>query len=565
MPRVERSRSPHGALAPTPSSLSRVIGRHALSGRVWLEEAASDIGLQELRRRASSATQLPQSDVVLLLGLERLEGPDADKRWESLLTGAGGETVEVLLVALVGECEEISEEIEEDMHNFMDKLGPYNALPLWPAIGRSKRCCVGAFRRVAGPKDSKQDFIRHLPDLERCLRPYISLSLLKDAGFFYHNIWNGWGFVLPWADASLLDDLNVIKHFVDLDCTMLRYASHRLRNDAALLRRALAKYNDEFALDELQDCRDVALAAVSRSGISLQIMSPELQDCRDVVIAAVTRDGSALAFASPEMQGCRDVVLVAVAQTGRALQFASPEIQGCRDVVLVAVAQRADALEFVSPEMQGYRDVVLAAVAQRADALEFASPEMKGCRDVVLAAVAQDGRALEFASPEMKGCRDAVLAAVSQDGRALKFAFPEMQGYRDVVLAAVAQDGRALEFASPEMQGCRDVVLAAIAQTGWALQYASHEMQGRRDVVFAAVSQAGGALRYASCELRGCRDVAFAAVSQDGWALYHVTVIMKPIIMWMTSQKPGSFFNLRCTGCGHRDGCRDSRDDLPKC
>ena len=517
MPRVERSRSPHGALAPTPSSLSRVIGRHALSGRVWLEEAASDIGLQELRRRASSATQLPQSDVVLLVGLERLEGPDADKSWEGLLTGAGGETVEVSLVALVGECEEISEELEEDMYDFMNKLGPYNALPLWPAIGRSKRCCVGAFRRVAGPKDSKQDFIRHLPDLERCLRPYISLSLLKDAGFFYHNIWNGWGFVLPWADASLLDDLNVIKHFVDLDCTMLRYASHRLRNDAALLRRALAKYNafDKFAFDELQDCRDVALAAVSRSGISLQIMSPELQDCRDVVIAAVTRDGSALAFASPEMQGCRDVVLVAVAQTGRALQFASPEIQGCRDVVLVAVAQRADALEFVSPEMQGYRDVVLAAVAQRADALEFASPEMKGCRDVVL--------------------------------------------------AAVAQDGRALEFASPEMQGCRDVVLAAIAQTGWALQYASHEMQGRRDVVFAAVSQAGGALRYASCELRGCRDVAFAAVSQDGWALYHVTVIMKPIIMWMTSQKPGSFFNLRCTGCGHRDGCRDSRDDLPKC
>ena len=417
MPRVERSRSPHGALAPTPSILSRVIGRHAFSGEVWFEEAASDIGLQELRRRASSATQLPQSDVVLLLGLERLEGPDADKRWESLLTGAGGETVEVLLVALVGECEEISEEIEEDMHNFMDKLGPYNALPLWPAIGRSKSCCVHAFRRVAGPEDSEQDFIRHLPDLERCLRPYISLSLLKDAGFFYHNIWNGWGFVLPWADASLLDDLNVIKHFVDLDCTMLRYASHRLRNDAALLRRALAKYNafDKFAFDELQDCRDVALAAVSRSGISLQIMSPELQDCRDVVIAAVTRDGSALAFASPEMQGCRDVVL------------------------------------------------------------------------------------------------------------------------------------------------------AAIAQTGWALQYASHEMQGRRDVVFAAVSQAGGALRYASCELRGCRDVAFAAVSQDGWALYHVTVIMKPIIMWMTSQKPGSFFNLRCTGCGHRDGCRDSRDDLPKC
>ena len=517
MPRVERSRSPHGALAPTPSILSRVIGRHAFSGEVWFEEAASDIGLQELRRRASSATQLPQSDVVLLVGLERLEGPDADKSWEGLLTGAGGETVEVSLVALVGECEEISEELEEDMYDFMDKLGPYNALPLWPAIGRSKSCCVHAFRRVAGPEDSEQDFIRHLPDLERCLRPYISLSLLKDAEFFYQNIRNGWGFVFPWADASLLDDREVIEHVVDLDCTMLRYASHRLRNDAALLRRALAKYNafDKFAFDELQDCRDVALAAVSRSGISLQIMSPELQDCRDVVIAAVTRDGSALAFASPEMQGCRDVVLVAVAQTGRALQFASPEIQGCRDVVLVAVAQRADALEFVSPEMQGYRDVVLAAVTQRADALRFASPEMKGCRDVVL--------------------------------------------------AAVAQDGRALEFASPEMQGCRDVVLAAIAQTGWALQYASHEMQGRRDVVFAAVSQAGGALRYASCELRGCRDVAFAAVSQDGWALYHVTVIMKPIIMWMTSQKPGSFFNLRCTGCGHRDGCRDSRDDLPKC
>ena len=538
MTRVERSRSPHGA----PSVFSRVIGRHAFSGRVWFEEASSDIGLQELRRRASSATQLPQSDVVLLVGLERLEGPDADKRWEGLLTGAGGGTVEVSLVALGAECEEISEELEEDMLEFMLKRGPYNALPLWPAIGRSERCCVCAFGQVRGPKDSKEDFIRHLPDLERYLRPYISLSLLKDADFFYKNIRNGWGFVLLWADASLLDDRKVINCAVDMDCTMLRYASHRLRNDVALLRRALAKYNDNFAFDNLQDCRDVALAAVSQSGRSLQVMSSELQNCRDVVLAAVSQDGRALEFASPEMQDCRDVVLAAIVHDddGYALKWASPGLKGCRDVVLAAVAQTGRALEFASSEMQGCRDVVLAAVAQRADALKFASPDMQGRRDVVLAAVAQDGRALEFASPKMRGCRDVVLAAVTQRADALKFASPEMQSCRDVVFAAVAQDGRALEFASPKMRGCRDVVLAAVTQTGWALQYASRE-------------------------LRGCRDVAFAAVSQDGWALYHVAVRMKPIIMWMTSQKPGSVFNLRCTGCGHRDGCRDSRDDTPEC
>ena len=223
--------------------------------------------------------QLPQSDFVLLVGLERLEGPDADKRWEGLLTGAAGETVEVSLVALGAECEEISEELEEDMYHFMNKLGPCNALPLWPEIGRSKRCCVSAFRKVPGPEDFKEDFIRHLADLERYLLPYISLSLLKDADFFYQIIRHGWGFVLPWADASLLDDREVFEHVVDLDCKMLRYASHRLRNDAALLRRAVA-----------------------RDGLALQFASPEVQNCRNVVIAAVTEDGSALEFASPEMQ-----------------------------------------------------------------------------------------------------------------------------------------------------------------------------------------------------------------------------------------------------------------------
>jgi len=551
MPRVERSRSPHGALAPTPSIPRRVTGRHALSGEVWFDETLPDIGLQELRRRASSATKLPQSDVVLLVGLERLEGPDADKMWEGLLTGAGGETVEVSLVALGGECEEISEELEEDMYDFMHKLGPYNALPLWPAIGRSKRCCVCAFGEVPGPEDSEEDFIRHLPDLERYLRPYISLSLLKDADFFYENIRFGWGFILPWADASLLHDREVIEHAVDLNCTMLRYASHRLRNDAALLRRALAKYWEKareydwsvaFAFDELQDCRDVALAAVSRSGGSLQVMSPELQDCREVVLAAVTRDGSALEFASPELQNCRDVVLAAVTRNGSALEFASPELQDCRDVVL-------------------------AAVTRNGSALEWASPELRGCRDVVLVAVAHDddGYALKWASPELQGCRNVVLAAVAQRGKALEFASPEMQGYCDVVLAAVAQDGWALEFASPEMQGCRDVVLAAIAQTGRALKYASREMQGRRDVVFAAVSQDGSALRYASRELRGCRDVAFAAVSQDGWALSYVAASMKPIIMWLRSQSHASFINLHCTGCGHGNSCRGSRDEKPEC
>ena len=87
-------------------STVRIVGRYAVSGEVWLDEAAS-LSLRELRQRASAITKLPQSDVALLVGHQKLDGIEADEKWEALLGG----TVEVSLVKLGGDCEDCEDEL----------------------------------------------------------------------------------------------------------------------------------------------------------------------------------------------------------------------------------------------------------------------------------------------------------------------------------------------------------------------------------------------------------------------------------------------------------------------
>ncbi|CAK9115393.1 unnamed protein product [Durusdinium trenchii] len=197
----------------------------------------------------------------------------------------------------------------------------------------------------------------------------------------------------------------------------------------------------------------------NENGLALQFASKELQNDKEVMLAAVQQKGLALAFASEELQSDKDIVLAAARQDCNAVLFASEELQNDKDVVLTAVQQNGYALRFAPLKLKNDEDIVLAAVQQRGLALKFASEDLKQNKAAVLAAVQQAGFAVQFASRELQNNKEVMLAAVQQNGCALQFGY-DLKKDKHVVLAAVLQDGHAWHFASEELRQDRDILQA---------------------------------------------------------------------------------------------------------
>ena len=135
--------------------------------------------------------------------------------------------------------------------------------------------------------------------------------------------------------------------------------------------------------------------------------SAELQQDREVVLAAVQQHGNALMYASAELKKDREVVLAAVQQDGRALKHASAELRHDREVVLAAVQQHGYVLEHASANLQEDRELVLAAVQQNGEAIRYAA-------DTLLAddAFVRDETAYD-APPLDESCKHSTKAAIA--------------------------------------------------------------------------------------------------------------------------------------------------------
>ena len=116
---------------------------------------------------------------------------------------------------------------------------------------------------------------------------------------------------------------------------------------------------------------------MKKTGIALEYASEELQQDREIVLAAVKEDGWALQYASEELQRDPDIVVAAVKHNGWTLQSASEELRRDRDFLLAAVSLSGCALKFAADNIRCDRAVVLAAVLQDESALEYADESLQ--------------------------------------------------------------------------------------------------------------------------------------------------------------------------------------------
>ncbi|CAE6920617.1 unnamed protein product [Symbiodinium sp. CCMP2592] len=214
-------------------------------------------------------------------------------------------------------------------------------------------------------------------------------------------------------DASALPhtgrqaDKEVVLAALQRDGQMLEFASEDLQADPSLVLAAVASDGTalRFASNALRGCRKVVVAAVRQNGLALQFAEHSLRCDSELLRIAARRwwscDWSYL-FTASNLQNDRDVVLAAVRIDWRALQSVGEKMQKDVQVVSAALAQNLGASRFLSRSLLESRAEMLELLACRGAALQFAPEVFRADRELVQAAVVQDGSALQFASEELR-------------------------------------------------------------------------------------------------------------------------------------------------------------------
>mmetsp|Transcript_78556 Transcript_78556/g.139368 ORF Transcript_78556/g.139368 Transcript_78556/m.139368 type:complete len:313 (-) Transcript_78556:142-1080(-) len=189
----------------------------------------------------------------------------------------------------------------------------------------------------------------------------------------------------------------------------------------------LVRLDPKFA----QTIRDV-----ERGQVRLSDVDEDLQQDRDVVLAAMRHEGNSLQLVSETLRNDRDVVRVALKTRARALEHASRTLRADKQLVMDAVSQDGLAVQYASSQLLSDVDVAAAAVKQNGYSLELLPSEIRSRRDVVILALQQQGEAFQFLADDLRNDRELVLMAVSCNSEALRWIPSTFLEEKEVVHAA---------------------------------------------------------------------------------------------------------------------------------
>jgi len=501
----------------------RVIGRYALSGRVWLDrEVGKDFSLWCLLALARVETKLPFSDFKLTLDTYNLDSLDAFDVWKARLSNA--DVIEVSLMQL-GDLEESDDELVAEFEECLSSNGTESAV-LWTSAGRSKRCCrsmLGAIASIATDYYA-EDYYR------RDAEPFISSQLLRDHEFVLDAVWDGAWFLLYHADGRFWNDIDIItaavKHYPDI----LKLAGEIPRDDREVVDAALAGDPSLFKhiSKRLRGDKTLVSATVSICGCMLRYASKCLRRDAAVVLSAVNNDGLALKYAHhPTLTSSFDVVLSAVKNDGLALQHAHPIMRDDQAIIMAAIKSNPRALEFASERLQNTIGVVEAAVSVRSGYGGHYVERYIG--KAVLGSVELFVRVpslVRLASDDVLGDRSLFEQILPTTPWAWRYASCALKKDVDLALLALRNWGPQHSWncdlasvcdAIPEkIYADKDAMLPIVGSFGYALSRCSVALKADLDMATAAVRNTRSSIAFVSDEIALAVLVSVKGVSERG-------------------------------------------------
>eukprot|EP01043_Picozoa_sp_COSAG02_P075530 COSAG02_NODE_15618_length_1155_cov_0.929924_1_plen_279_part_00 len=230
-----------------------------------------------------------------------------------------------------------------------------------------------------------------------------SESVLADRDFIYNLITSDYGHhhaLLKHVAPAIAADREVVNAAMNRSCWAFRWASDDLKADRELAMMAVSQKGCGALLGSVAKSlvgsagsadTELVLTAVGTSCDALDYVE-ELQNDRDLMLAAVRVNGDCIEHISPDLKADREVVAEAVSAPGYQLMYAADELQSDTDMIIGELVGAGDkaygVLGMVDRKLrESSREIIVAAVKEHGHCLKYASDELKDDEDVVLIAV----------------------------------------------------------------------------------------------------------------------------------------------------------------------------------
>ena len=180
----------------------------------------------------------------------------------------------------------------------------------------------------------------------------------------------------------------------------LGYNKYDFINNSEYKNLVIIAITNNFSLfnisQDLQNDKDIVIAAVSQSGLILQYTNDIMKNDKDVVLAAIKSSPVSLIYASLNIKNDKDIILIAVSQFGYLLKYASTNLQNDKDVVLAAVEEHGNSLLYASNILKTDIDVILKAASESFYSLCFIDEELLNNKYIQKAIDEENLSELEF-------------------------------------------------------------------------------------------------------------------------------------------------------------------------
>ena len=296
------------------------------------------------------------------------------------------------------------------------------------------------------------------------------------------------------VEPAARDNAAVVERAVCDNPRALDFASERLRNDKAFVRRIVGRAGAVFnELPELlQNDRELLLLALHAGGVrqTYEIRHRFGTD-RDVVkefIRTLPTNEIAMfliGILDTHWPDDREVMTLAIGRAPQALQFSNAAFKDDDALVRAAMQHDACVVCFASDRLRD--DDGLAKIA------------LTGCR---AKEPGRDPGALEAVSARLQADKPFVLQALRINGLDVGYAPAELRADPEVMRTAVAQNGFAWPFAEPPLRNDPALLTTAIGQNVEVVRTLSAKLSANKALMLDAVTRDGGALCFASVALQ---------------------------------------------------------------
>lgn len=235
----------------------------------------------------------------------------------------------------------------------------------------------------------------------------------------------GWN--IKYASERLKDDKDLVLTSLEKDDWNLEYASERLQRDFDVINCLKDKRLKEEYLDKIKNLQkfnnDNIVSILKKDGLQLEYANNQIQDNKEIALIAINSNPYAFKFVSKRLKNDKDFVLQVLQKDGELYCYVGEECAKDLEVIKSAIYNtnyHYDIIEKIIDDGNNdiicdNKEIVKMIVSSTGSYLENASEKLRDDFEVVKSAVSnghKEGDVIEYASERLRDNEDIVILSL---------------------------------------------------------------------------------------------------------------------------------------------------------